>query len=188
MPETEAPEKPTAPTESAFEPITSQEEYDARTKDRLAREEKRITAKYKDYEALKTKAAELDSLKAASMTHEEKAAAQISELQTALSDQAAQFAEQIRAITRKSVAEAKDVPVETITGDTREEMEASADALLEWRGKGKPRGFVGVPAGGSGASTTISAPAGSMDAQRQKMELAASMLRQYYGTGGPGKR
>jgi len=190
--------KPTSTTESEpqpdapppFEPITitSETELNNFIGGRVDKARANEAKKYPDYENLKAKAAKLDELQAASMTQDEKAAAKIRELETALADSEKHFADQLRAITRKAVAEAKDVPEDTITGDTREEMEASADALLEWRGKGKPKGFAAVPAGGSGASNTVNAGGNAADARRQKMELAAAMVRQLYGPGGAGRK
>lgn len=56
-------------------------------------------------------------------------------------------------ILRRDVARDKNVPVSAVTGATKEEMEAAADALLEWRGSQpkKPTGFQ------SGASAPNSA-------------------------------
>lgn len=58
-------------------------------------------------------------------------------------------------ILRRDVARDKGVPVSAVTGTTKEEMEAAADALLEWRGSQpkKPAGFQsGASAPGNGAS------------------------------------
>ncbi len=56
-------------------------------------------------------------------------------------------------ILRRDVARDKGVPVSAVTGTTKEEMEAAADSLLEWRGSQskKPAGFQ------SGASAPNSA-------------------------------
>lgn len=63
-----------------FKPITNQDELNAALKDRLGRER----AKYADYNDLKTKAAELDQIKAANQTEAEKTAERIAKLEQEL--------------------------------------------------------------------------------------------------------
>lgn len=58
-----------------FEAITSQEEFDRRISARLRRE----TAKYRDYDTLKSKAEQYDALAAASRTDQERVAAEAQE-------------------------------------------------------------------------------------------------------------
>ena len=57
-------------------------------------------------------------------------------------------------ILRRDVARDKGVPVSAVTGTTKEEMEAAADALLEWRGSQpkKPAGFQSGASAPNGAS------------------------------------
>lgn len=76
-----------------------------------------------------------------------------SELQKAL-DKAAQAEARAQALevqaTRAQVAAAKGVDVDLLSGSTLEELEASADRLLEWRGAQIPKGAPASDAGHKG--------------------------------------
>lgn len=76
-----------------------------------------------------------------------------SELQKAL-DKAAQAEARAQALevqaTRAQVAVAKGVDVDLLSGSTLEELEASADRLLEWRGAQIPKGAPASDAGHKG--------------------------------------
>jgi hypothetical protein len=189
-------ETPTTTTEPEpdtpdFQPITltTQAELDEFVGGRVNRARQSEAAKYRDYDKLKTDSAELAALKAASMTQVEKDAARIRELETELANRDEAIHAERAAGLRREIAAAKGVPVDAITGETREALEAAADQLLEWRATAKARGPAAMPAGGSGASTTVGLlKENTAEAQRQKQELAAAMLRQYYGSGGPGRR
>jgi len=113
-------------TETAEQRTFTQEEVDQIVGERLGKER----SKYSDYKVLKEKAARLDELEEASKT----------ELQKAQDAAAAAQAELERYKTRaeraeiaQRVAQDKGVPMSLITGSTKEEMEASAAALLEWK-------------------------------------------------------
>jgi hypothetical protein len=54
---------------------------------------------------------------------------------------------------RRDIAGKKNVPAANITGTTRAEMEASADALLEWR-EGEKRKLGGFRSGATAADTS----------------------------------
>lgn len=73
-----------------------------------------------------------------------------SELQKAL-DKAAQAEARVKALevqaTRAQVAAAKGVDVYLLSGSTLEELEASADRLLAWRGAQTPKGAPSSDAG-----------------------------------------
>lgn len=75
------------------------------------------------------------------------------ELQKAL-DKAAQAEARAQALevqaTRAQVAAAKGVDVDLLSGSTLEELEASADRLLEWRGAQIPKGAPSSDAGHRG--------------------------------------
>jgi hypothetical protein len=170
--ETEASEH----TESAFEPITldSQGAVDAFIGSRVKKARASEAAKFADYETFKSKAAELDSLKAAKMTQGEKDAERIRELETVIAHRDEALAAERLAGLRRDVANAKGVPADRITGDTREALEASADDLLEWHKAGAPpKPKLPVGALRSGASNTA-------DARMDKKERAAAMLRELY--------
>lgn len=114
--------------EKVFEPITSQADLDKIIGARLARER----ANYADYEELKTAAAELEKIRESQKTEAQKA-------QERLDAAERRAAELELKATRAEVAAAKSVPAELLTGSTREELEASADALIQFRGE-KPKG------------------------------------------------
>ena len=185
--------KPESGTKPDFEPVTlgTQAELDEFIGTHVRRGRQSEAAKFSNYDKFKADSAELAALKAVSMTKEEKDAARIRELELER-DQAVDAVETERlAGLRREICAARSIPNDllgAVTGDDRESMEASADRLVAYAHSNKPRGPVAMPAGGSGASTTVAAPANSAEAQRQKMELAAAMLRQYYGSGGPGRR
>lgn len=76
-----------------------------------------------------------------------------SELQKAL-DKAAQAEARVKALevqaVRAQVAAAKGVDVDLLSGSTLEELEASADRLLAWRGAQIPKGAPATDAGHKG--------------------------------------
>lgn len=104
-------------TPPTFEPITSQEALDQIVQKRLARE----AAKREPLEA------EVGQLR----QQLEQAGAATQELEQAR----ARVAELEGKTLRTDVATEKGVPAALLTGDTREALEASADALLEFRGQ-----------------------------------------------------
>lgn len=64
-----------------FTAITSQEQFDAAIKDRIARAEKKAAEQFSDYSDLQAKAAKYDEGVNAAKSAEDKAAAQIAEMQ-----------------------------------------------------------------------------------------------------------
>lgn len=146
----------TAPTEGteetneqgqAFEPIASQEALDKIVQARIARER----AKFADYEELKAKAAKLTEFEESQKSEAEKAAERLA----AAEKRAAELESQV---ARAEVAAAKGVPAELLTGSTREELEAAADALIKFKGE-QAKGPV-IPSQGD---TPKSAPANADD-------------------------
>jgi hypothetical protein len=125
-----------ADSPKGYKPPASQDELDRIIRDRLAREQ----AKYADYADLKTKAAEWEKAQEASKTEAQKQADALAKLQAENRDL------KVRSL-RAEVASAKGVPVGLLTGTTREEIEVSAAAALEWRGQPVPKG---PPATGQG--------------------------------------
>jgi hypothetical protein len=109
-----------------FKAPSSQEELDRIITARLDRERKRFA----DYEDLKAKADKLTQIEEANKTEAEKAAARAE----AAEKRAAEL--EVKAL-RAEVAAAKGVPVSLLTGSTQEELEAAADALIEFRGEQK---------------------------------------------------
>jgi len=111
-------------TPVAFTPITSQEDFDKAIQARIAREQ----SKYSDYADLKAKAEKLNQIEEANKTELQKA-------QDALLEAQAKTKALEVANLRAQVAEAKGVPSTLLTGDTKEAIEAAADALLSFKGQ-----------------------------------------------------
>lgn len=111
-------------TKSEFEAITSQEDFDKAIQARIARERAKIPT---DYEELVAKAARLAEIEEANQTEAEKVAQRLAAAE-------ARAAELEVKAARAEVAAAKGVPVELLSGSTKEELEAAADALIQFKG------------------------------------------------------
>lgn len=109
---------------SKFEPITSQEDFDARLKTRLERER----AKYADYDDVKAKATEHDKAVEAAKTELQKA---VERAEAAESKVAGYVARDERAAWAKDITKDSTVPAHLLRGDTREELEEHFAALSE---------------------------------------------------------
>ena len=130
------------PAESKFEAITSQDDFDKAIQARLARER----AKFADYDSLKDQAAKFAAYEDAQKTEAQKQ-------QEALEKAQRELAELTVAKTRAEVAAAKGVPAELLSGGTQEELEASADALIAFRGEQSAPTPSGPVVPGEGQST-----------------------------------
>lgn len=106
-----------------FKAPESQEELDRIIQKRIERERSRFS----DYDDLKAKASQMDEIEESKKSEIEKATARATELEAQLAD--AQLS-----VLRSDVAAAKGVPSNLLTGSTQEELEAAADALIEFRG------------------------------------------------------
>ncbi|MFD4294144.1 hypothetical protein ACFWQG_13080 [Rhodococcus sp. NPDC058532] len=128
-----------------FEPIASQEALDKIVGARVARERKNFA----DYDALKAKAEKFDAAQEAAKSEQQKLIDRV----TAAEDRATKAES---AALRAEVARTKGVPASSLNGATREELEASADELLDWRGESAPSKQPRRPAGPlkSGATGT----------------------------------
>lgn len=130
MPETTAPageqnnEQSTEST-TEFTAITSQEDFDKAIQSRIARERAKIPT---DYDELKANAAKFNEWQESQKTEAQKQAERTAELER-------ENAELKAGKTRAEVAAAKGVPSELLSGSTKEELEASADALIKFRGE-----------------------------------------------------
>ena len=147
MPEQTAPTTGTEETNeqgSTVEPIASQEALDKIVQTRIARER----AKFADYDEIKAKADKLAELEESQKTEAQKA-------QERLEAAEKRAAELESKATRAEVAAAKGVPVELLSGSTQAELEASADALIAF--KGKPSGPV-VPREGTPRNSSSEDP------------------------------
>lgn len=148
-----------APT---FTPPASQEELDRIIGQRLAREQ----AKYVGFDDIKAKAEQYDALEEQNKT----------ELQKALDRAAAAealAAEAAKVSLRSEVAAAKNVPASLLSGSTKEELDAAADALLAFRGEQAPgpkAPFVPAvtPGQGNKAAKSVSAGADMFAESRKK--------------------
>jgi hypothetical protein len=106
-----------------FEAITSQEDFDKAIQARIARER----AKFADYNELKTAAVELEKIRESQKTEAQKAQERLD----AAEKRAAEL--ELRSI-RAEVAATKGVPASLLSGSTQADLEASADALIAFRG------------------------------------------------------
>jgi len=149
----------------AFDPITSQEDFDKRISARLSRER----AKFADYDALKDKAEQLDRIEAANKTELQKAVERAEAAERRAG--AAEF-ESLRA----SIASDKGVPASSLAGSTREELEAAADELLAWRAQATTtQKKVTTATSGGGLKSGAS---GAGDSKLSPKAIAAERLRQ----------
>lgn len=118
-PETPTPNPPKGDEGKTF----TQADIDRIVADRLARER----SKYADYDELKAKAAKLDELEAANKSEADKLRDQLDQLKRS------QAEAEVRAL-RAEVAMAKGLTAaqaKRLVGNTREELEADADEILE---------------------------------------------------------
>lgn len=125
-----------------FKAPTSQAELDRIVQSRLERER----AKFADYDDLKAKAAEFEKFEESQKSELQKAQERAEAAERALGEV------QSKAV-RAEVAAAKGVPVELLTGDSKESLEASADAILAFRDQTARKGNY---APSEGRSTTDS--------------------------------
>lgn len=114
-------------SDSGFKAPASQEELDRIIQARIARERKNIPT---DYEELKAKAQKFAEWEESNKTEAEKALARAEAAEKRADALAAKA-------LRAEVAATKGVPAALLTGSTQEELEAAADALIEFRGEQK---------------------------------------------------
>lgn len=150
----------------SFKAITSQEEFDEAIKGRITRERN----KFADYDALKQKASKLDDIEQANKTElqREKEAREAAEKRA----EQAEFT-----ALRSEVARSKGVPSGSLTGTTKEELEASADELISWRDAQKPAATKKTATATSGGGLKSGASTNGGAALTLK-QLAAERLRQ----------
>lgn len=114
------------PQEEAFKAPQSQDELNAIIESRLARERN----KFSDYDDLKQQVS--------TFTEKEQEAAQaLSEATGRLTEYETKINDLQHSLLVRDVSMEKSVPVHLLSGSTKEELEASADALLEFRGEAK---------------------------------------------------
>lgn len=149
----------------------SQDELDRIISARLQRQEASLNERYKDFDALKTKADQFDRLQQSGSGQPADVTAQLQQFEqrvTAAETSASQTQEQLTAtqteLARKDVALTKGIGKEQLpllTATTKDELEKQADAILALtRGSGR------VPGQGGGGGD---APSG-LDAGRAEWE------------------
>lgn len=128
-----------------FTPITTQEEFDAAIRARLARERDTVTKQYADYDQLKTQLQQLTDAKAAYETSAKESADKIK----TLSDELAAANTKIKgyevANLKTSAALAAGIPMEfaeRLSGETKEDIEKDAASVAKLF---KARNTKGVP-------------------------------------------
>jgi|GEM_PF-1827740 len=110
------------PAADEFTPITTQEEFNRATGDRV----KRTEAKFADAVA---KAAEFDKLQAANQTEAEKSAARIAELESALTGERS-ASQRLTIATANGITDAEDIEL-FLTGTDEETLTKQAKRLAE---------------------------------------------------------
>lgn len=102
-------------------------------------------AKYSDYDTLKAKAEKYDEAEEANKSELEKALEKANKLQTELDD--LHKRDQIRAV-RDEVSQTTGVPASLLTANTKEECEAQAKAIAEFKAQTAPSVYPSVKDGG----------------------------------------
>lgn len=113
--------------DEGFKPITTQEEFD-KVAAGIRYTEKAKYAKYADYDDLKAKADELDTLKTQGQTELQKAEARASKAESDL--KAFRDREKLEA-WKQEVSEATGIKASLLMGTTKEEIEQHAKAIKE---------------------------------------------------------
>lgn len=138
-----------------FKPITTQEEFDAAIKSRLARERETITKQYADYDSMKTQLQQLTDAKAAFETSAKESADQIKSLNEQLTAANTKIKDFEVANLKTSAALAAGIPMEfagRLSGETKEDIEKDAASVAKLFKAGNNRGVPrfeqneGVPA------------------------------------------
>ena len=151
--------------DKGFKPIESQEDLDRIIEKRLARER----AKFADYEEVKAKAAKVDEIEEEKKSDLQRALDQIEALKAEAEQSKAAAAQAERAVLVEKVAASKGVPAKYLSGDSEDDLVASADAFLEdvsAIAKPSPSGY--VPTAGTGD------PKASVDEVQLAKERAAA--------------
>lgn len=131
----------------------------------LADDRRKHTEKYADYDDLKAKAAKLDEKEAENQTELQKAIARAEKAERDRDEEKRARALADHQALAANVALAKGVPVAHISGTTREELEASADQLIAWRGgqpvekTDPPKVGAHIPLAGTGQTGPRTGPA-----------------------------
>lgn len=128
----------------------------------LAEDRRKNAEKFADYDDLKAKASKLDEQEAENQTELQKAIARAEKAERERDDEKRTRELAEHQVLAANVALAKGVPVAHISGTTREELEASADQLIAWRGGQKvnpPQVGAVIPPAGTGETGPRTGPA-----------------------------
>lgn len=134
--------------EDTFKVIETQEQFDAAIKDRLNRQSEKhakelseLTAKFADYDGLKTKVTDYEAkiltLEEGAKTHDSK----VKELEKAIAEKDAKIAAQATAALKAGIAREFNIPEEMasrINGTTEEEIRKDAETLSKAFGSRAP--------------------------------------------------
>lgn len=151
--------------DKGFKPIDSQEDLDRIIEKRLARER----AKFADYEEVKAKAAKVDEIEEEKKSDLQRALDQIEALKAEAEQSKAAAAQAERAVLVEKVAASKGVPAKYLSGDSEDDLVASADAFLDdVSAIAKPAQSGYVPTAGTGD------PKASVDEVQLAKERAAA--------------
>lgn len=151
--------------DKGFKPIDSQEDLDRIIEKRLARER----AKFADYEEVKAKAAKVDEIEEEKKSDLQRALDQIEALKAEVEQSKAAAAQAERAVLVEKVAASKGVPAKYLSGDSEDDLVASADAFLDdVSAIAKPAQSGYVPTAGTGD------PKASVDEVQLAKERAAA--------------
>lgn len=124
-----------------FEPIMTQEDFDARIKDRIARAEKSAAAKYADYDGIRK---ELDDLKAKIPSYQQSiddGNAKIKTLEDQLNESQKKIGTYETDALKTRIAIEMNLPLDLrsrLNGTTEEEIRKDAEAFSSIIGKNQP--------------------------------------------------
>lgn len=124
-------------TQNAPEKTFTQADVDRIVTNRLA--------KFSDYETLKAKAEKFDEAEEANKSELQKAIDKANKLQSELDTLTKQ--NEVRAV-RDEVSQTTGVPASLLTGTTKEECEAQAKAIAEYKAQPAPSAYPSVKDGG----------------------------------------
>ena len=155
--------------DKGFKPIDSQEDLDRIIEKRIARERAKYEARLEDYETVKAKAAKVDEIEEEKKSDLQRALDQIEALKAEAEQSKAAAAQAERAVLVEKVAASKGVPAKYLSGDSEDELVASADAFLDdVSAIAKPPQSGYVPTAGTGD------PKASVDEVQLAKERAAA--------------
>lgn len=141
MAETETVEQSTQTVETPQERTFTQSELDDILKARLSKER----AKYSDYETLQAKASKFDEMEEASKTELQKATERADALQKQLETMTKE--NEVRLVREKKAKET-GVPAHLLTGETEEECDAQALAILAFKNEAQSTSYPTIKDGG----------------------------------------